>query len=554
MNDTLAGWLQISVLIAALALSYRPLGDYLAHLLTSARHLRIERGCYRLAGVDGDADQRWPVYLRSVLAFSAVSVLFLYGFQRLQNHLLLSLGFPPVKADQAFNTAASFVTNTNWQSYSGEVTMGHLVQMAGLAVQNFVSAAVGIAVVAALIRGFTRRDTDRVGNFWVDLTRVVVRLLVPMAFVFAIVLVAAGAVQNFHGVHEITTLTGGHQSVTGGPVASQEAIKELGTNGGGFYNANSAHPFENPNGLSNLLEVYLLLVIACSLPRTFGRMVGDHRQGYAILAVMGLIWAASVAVITFSELHGVSSQAGHAAGGMMEGKEQRLGIWASALFATSTTLTSTGAVNSFHDSFTPGGGGMTIVDMMLGEIAPGGMGSGLYGILVLAVIAVFVAGLMVGRTPEYLGKKLGSREMKFASLYILATPAVVLVGTGLATALPGERAAMLNSGPHGFSEVLYAFTSAANNNGSAFAGLSVNTEWYNTALGLAMLFGRFLPMIFILALAGSLARQRPVPVTAGTLPTHRPQFVGLLTGVIVVVVGLTYFPALSLGPLAEGLH
>ncbi|MFI0895469.1 potassium-transporting ATPase subunit KdpA [Streptomyces sp. NPDC020983] len=554
MDDTLAGWLQITVLVAALALTYRPLGDYTARVLTTGKHLAVEKGLYRLGGVDPDADQQWGAYLRSVLAFSAVSLLLLYGMQRLQNHLLLSLGFPPVRADQAFNTAASFVTNTNWQSYSGEVTMGHLVQMAGLAVQNFVSAAVGIAVVAALIRGFTRRRTDRIGNFWVDLTRIVVRLLVPVAFVFALVLVALGAVQNFHGIHEIGTLIGDRQSLTGGPVASQEAIKELGTNGGGFYNANAAHPFENPNGTSNLIEIYLLLVIPFALPRTFGRMVGDNRQGYAILAVMGLIWAASVALVTVNELHSVSSTAGHSAGGMLEGKEERFGIWASALFAASTTLTSTGAVNSFHDSFSPGGGGMTIFDMMLGEIAPGGTGSGLYGILVLAVVAVFVAGLMVGRTPEYLGKKLGAREMKFASLYILATPAVVLVGTGAAMSLKGERAGMLNTGPHGFSEVLYAFTSAANNNGSAFAGLGVNTHWYNTALGLVMLFGRFLPMVFVLALAGSLAQQQPVPVTAGTLPTHRPQFVGLLTGVITIVVGLTYFPALALGPLAEGLH
>jgi K+-transporting ATPase ATPase A chain len=550
----LAGWLQILALIAALALSYRPLGDYMARILTTGHHLAVERVIYRLGGVDGDADQRWPVYLRSVLAFSVVSVLFLYGFQRLQDHLLLTLGFPAVKADQAFNTAASFVTNTNWQSYSGEVTMGHLVQMMGLAVQNFVSAAVGIAVVATLIRGFTRSRTDRVGNFWVDLTRIVVRLLLPLSFVVAIVLLATGVIQNLHGVHTVTTIVGDQQSITGGPVASQEAIKELGNNGGGFYNANSAHPFENPTGFSNLLEIYLLLVISFSLPRTFGTMVGDHRQGYAILAVMGLIWAASVAIITVNELNSVSSTAGHTAGGMLEGKEERFGVWASALFATSTTLTSTGAVNSFHDSFSPGGGGMTIFNMMLGEIAPGGAGSGLYGILILAIVAVFVAGLMVGRTPEYLGKKLGSREIKFASLYILATPAVVLIGTGTAMSLKGERAAMLNSGPHGFSEVLYAFTSAANNNGSAFAGLSVNTHWWNTALGLAMLFGRLLPMIFVLALAGSLAKQQPVPVTAGTLPTHRPQFVGLLTAVIIVVVGLTYFPALSLGPIAEGLH
>ncbi|MGI5248141.1 potassium-transporting ATPase subunit KdpA [Actinacidiphila glaucinigra] len=553
MNDTLAGWLQILALVGALALSYRPLGDHIAHTLTSAKHLRVERLAYRLGGVDGDADQKWSVYLRSVLAFSAVSVLFLYAFMRLQSHLLLSIGMPAVTPGVSFNTASSFVTNTNWQSYSGESTMGHLVQMAGLAVQNFVSAAVGIAVVAALIRGFTRRKTDRVGNFWVDLTRIVVRVLLPLAFVFAIVLVAGGAVQNFHGVDSISTLIGDHQSLTGGPVASQEAIKELGTNGGGFYNANSAHPFENPNAFTNWLEIYLLLVISFSLPRTFGRMVGDNRQGYAVVAVMAVIWAASVAVVTANELHSVSSQAGHLAGGMMEGKEQRFGIWASALFAVSTTLTSCGAVNSFHDSYTPGGGGMTIFNMMLGEIAPGGTGSGLYGILILAIIAVFVAGLMVGRTPEYLGKKLGGREMKFASLYILTTPAIVLIGAGLAMAMPGQRAGMLNSGAHGFSEVLYAFTSAANNNGSAFAGLTVNTDWYNTALGLAMLFGRFLPIVFVLALAGSLARQQPVPATAGTLPTHRPQFVGLLTAVILIVVGLTYFPALALGPLAEGL-
>ncbi len=554
MSGTLAGWLQVLALVAALALSYRPLGDYIAHVLTAPRHLRAERLVHRLAGVDGDADQRWSAYLRGVLAFSAVSVLFLYGFLRLQNHLLLSLGRPPMPPAQSFNTAASFVTNTNWQSYSGEAALGHLVQMAGLAVQNFVSAAVGIAVVAALIRGFTRKETDRVGNFWVDLTRIVLRILLPLAFVFAIVLAAGGVIQNFHGAESIPAIAGGHQSVTGGPVASQEVIKELGTNGGGFYNANSAHPFENPNAFTNWLEIYLLLVISFALPRTFGRMAGDNRQGYAIVAVMALIWAASVAIVTVTELHSVSSQAGHAAGGMTEGKEQRFGVWASALFAVSTTLTSCGAVNSFHDSYAPFGGGMTIFNMMLGEIAPGGTGSGLYGILVLAVIAVFVAGLMVGRTPEYLGKKLRGREMKFASLYILTTPAVVLVGAGLAMALPGERAGMLNPGPHGFSEVLYAFTSAGNNNGSAFAGLGVDTAWYNTALGLAMLFGRFLPMVFVLALAGSLAGQAPVPVTAGTLPTHRPQFVGLLTAVVLIVVGLTYFPALSLGPLTEGLQ
>ncbi|MFD8598356.1 potassium-transporting ATPase subunit KdpA [Kitasatospora sp. NPDC059646] len=553
MSDTLAGWLQAIALVGALALCYRPLGDYIARLLTTSKHLRAEKALYRVVGVDGDADQRWPVYLRSVLAFSTLSVLFLYGLIRLQTHLLLSLGVPEMEAHQAWNTAISFTTNTNWQSYSGESAMGHLVQMAGLAVQNFVSAAVGIAVVAALIRGFTRNRTDRVGNFWVDLTRISLRLLLPISIVFALVLVANGVVQNFHGFHEVTTLTGGQQSVPGGPVASQEVIKLLGTNGGGFYNANSAHPFENPTGFTNLVEVFLLLVIAFSLPRTFGRMVGDHRQGYAVVAVMGLFWVASAALITYFE-HQHGGTALQAAGAAMEGKEQRFGIAGSSLFAASTTLTSTGAVNSFHDSYSPFGGGLTVFNMMLGEIAPGGTGSGLYGMLILAIVAVFVAGLMVGRTPEYLGKKLGGREMKFASLYILTTPTIVLIGAGTAIALPGERAGMLNSGAHGFSEVLYAFTSAANNNGSAFAGITVNTAWYDTALGLAMVFGRFLPMVFVLALAGSLAKQQPVPPSAGTLPTHKPLFVGLLSGVVLIVVGLTYFPALALGPIAEGLH
>ncbi|MEV7118205.1 potassium-transporting ATPase subunit KdpA [Kitasatospora griseola] len=553
MSATLAGWLQAIALVGALALCYRPLGDYIAGLLTSAKHLRAEKALYRLVGVDGDADQRWPVYLRSVLAFSMLSVLFLYGLIRLQTHLLLSLGVPEMEAHQAWNTAISFTANTNWQSYSGESAMGHLVQMAGLAVQNFVSAAVGIAVVAALIRGFTRNRTDRVGNFWVDLTRISLRLLLPIAILFALVLAANGVVQNFHGFHEVTTLTGGQQAIPGGPVASQEVIKLLGTNGGGFYNANSAHPFENPTGFTNLVEVFLLLVIAFSLPRTFGKMVGDHRQGYAIVSVMGLFWVASAALITFFE-HQHAGSALQAAGAAMEGKEQRLGIAGSSLFAASTTLTSTGAVNSFHDSYSPFGGGLTIFNMMLGEIAPGGTGSGLYGMLILAIVAVFVAGLMVGRTPEYLGKKLGGREMKFASLYILTTPTIVLIGAGTAIALPGERAGMLNSGAHGFSEVLYAFTSAANNNGSAFGGITVNTAWYDTALGLAMVFGRFLPMVFVLALAGSLARQQPVPASAGTLPTHKPLFVGLLSGVVLIVVGLTYFPALALGPIAEGLR
>lgn len=553
MSDATAGLLQAGVLVVGLAVCFRPLGDYMARVFGSRRHLLVERGLYRLVGVDGDVEQTWSTYLRSVLAFSAVSVLLLYAFERLQNHLWLALGLPAVKPGLAWNTAASFVTNTNWQNYSGETTMGHLVQMAGLAVQNFVSAAVGIAVAIALVRGFARSKTNKLGNFWVDLTRGMARVLLPLSILAAIVLLAGGAVQSLHGAHTLTTLTGGHQAITGGPVASQEAIKDLGTNGGGFYNANSAHPFENPTPFTNLFEVFLLLLIPLSLPRTFGRMVGDNRQGYAIVAVMALFWVASVAAVSGFEAahHGAAPTAAHAS---MEGKEVRFGVPASSLFATSTTLTSTGSVDSFHDSYTALGGGVLIVDMMTGEIVPGGVGSGLYGILVIAVVAVFIAGLMVGRTPEYLGKKIRAPEIKFASLYILATPACVLVATALALALPGERAAMLNTGPHGLSEVLYAFTSQANNNGSAFAGLGGNTAWYNTVGGVVMLLGRFLPIVFVLALAGSLAGQHPVPATAGTLETHRPLFVGLVAGVVVIVVGLTFFPALALGPFAEGLH
>ncbi|HEX4361858.1 MAG TPA: potassium-transporting ATPase subunit KdpA [Pseudonocardia sp.] len=552
MNWTAAAWLQAGLLVVALAVSYRPLGDYMAHIFTTEKHWRVERVLYRLMGVDPDADQQWPVYARSVLAISAVSVLFLYVFQRVQNHLVLSLGFGPVSPDQSFNTAASFVTNTNWQSYSGESTMGHLVQMAGLAVQNFVSATVGIVVVIALIRGFLRSRTDRIGNFWVDLTRGTLRLLLPIAFVFALVLVAGGLVQNFSAPHDVTTLAGAQQAITGGPVASQEAIKELGTNGGGFYNANSAHPFENANPFTNLVEIYLLLVISFALPRTFGKMLGDNRQGYAVVGVMATIWALSAGALSYFEsaTHGAAALV---AGGAMEGKEVRFGPPASALFASSTTLTSTGAVNAAHDSLTPFGGGIALFDMMLGEIAPGGTGSGLYGILVLAIVTVFVAGLMVGRTPEYLKKKIQAREIKLASLYILTTPTLVLVGTALAIAMAGQRASIANPGAHGLSEVLYAFTSTGNNNGSAFAGLSVNTVWYNTVFGIVMLLSRFVPMMFVVGLAGSLARQKPIPASAGTLPTHRPLFMVMLFGVILIVVGLTYFPALALGPIAEGL-
>jgi potassium-transporting ATPase potassium-binding subunit len=551
MSATTAGVLFVLSLVAALAVAYRFLGDYLHRVVTGSGHSRVERGVYRLVGVDPRAEQSWAVYARSVLAFSAVSVLFLYVFLRVQNLLPLSLGFPGVMSHGAWNTAVSFVTNTNWQWYLGESTMGHLVQMAGLAVQNFASTAVGIAVAVALVRGFARRKTDQLGNFWVDLTRITLRLLLPLSVVATVVLIVGGAVQNLSGGSDVTTLGGVAQHITGGPVASQEAIKDLGTNGGGFYNANSAHPFENPTAWTNWLEIFLLLVIPFSLPRVFGRMVGQHRQGYAILAAMAVIAVASVALTVGFET-GQAGTVPQAVGGAMEGKETRFGVPNSATFAAATTLTSTGSVDSFHDSYTTLGGMMPMVNMLLGEVAPGGVGAGLYGMLVLAVVTVFVAGLMVGRTPEYVGKKIGAREIKFASLYFLTTPALVLVGVAAAMATGNWRAA-LNTGPHGFSEVVYAFASASNNNGSAFAGLTVNTAWWNTALGIAMLLGRFVPIILVLGLAGSLARQQPVPESAGTLPTHRPLFVGMLVGVTVILVALTFLPVLALGPLAEGL-
>lgn len=549
--------LQLASVALILALAYRPLGDFMAHVYTSRQDLAVERGFYRLIGVDARAEQSWQAYLRAVLAFSLVGVLLVYLIQRLQAVLPYSLGFPAIPEGLSFNTAVSFVTNTNWQSYSPDVTMGYTVQLVALAVQNFVSAGVGIAVAIALVRGFARRGSGTIGNFWVDLTRGTLRLLLPLSIVTAVVLIASGVVQNVNGFTDVTTLSGGTQSIPGGPVASQEAIKLLGTNGGGFFNANSAHPFENPSAWTNLLQVVLMLTIPFALPRTFGRMVGDPKQGYAILAAMASIFLVSVTALTLLELAG-GGAAPQAAGGAMEGKETRFGITASTLFAATSTLTSTGAVNSMHDSYTALGGMLPMLNMMLGEVAPGGVGSGLYGMLVLAILAVFVGGLLVGRTPEYLGKKLGPREIKLASIFILITPTLVLAGTALSFAIPAVRAdvegtSIWNPGLHGLSEVLYAFTSAANNNGSAFAGLTANTPWFNTALGVAMLLGRFLPIVMVLALAGSLAKQGVTPATAGTLPTHRPQFVGLLVGVTVIVTALTYFPVLALGPLAEGL-
>ncbi|MGW1085519.1 potassium-transporting ATPase subunit KdpA [Streptomyces sp. NPDC002596] len=552
MSPVLAGVLQLLALVVALGLAYRPLGDYMAGVYSSKKHLRVEKWIYRAIGANPDTEMRWPAYLRGVLAFSAVSVLFLYLLQRLQGSLPGSLGFSSIDPDQAFNTAASFVANTNWQSYYGEQAMGHVVQTGGLAVQNFVSASVGIAVAVALVRGFARSRTGELGNFWSDLVRGTIRILLPIAVIAALVLVACGAIQNFSGIHGVGQFIGGSQQWNGGAVASQEAIKELGTNGGGYFNANSAHPFENPNGLSNLLEIFLILVIPFSLTRTFGRMVGSLKQGYAILAAMGIIWLGFTALMMWTEFahHGPAFDI---AGGAMEGKETRFGVGGSSIFAVATTLTSTGAVNSFHSSFTGLGGGIAMLGMQLGEIAPGGTGSGLYGMLIMAIIAVFIAGLMVGRTPEYLGKKIGTREIKLAACYILITPALVLCFTAAAMALPTPAHSMTNSGAHGFSEILYAYTSGANNNGSAFAGLNADTQWFNTTIGLAMLLGRFLPMVFVLALAGSLAEQRPVPATVGTLGTHKPLFSGLLVGTIMIVAGLTYFPALALGPLAEGL-
>ncbi|MFI6821140.1 potassium-transporting ATPase subunit KdpA [Micromonospora sp. NPDC050187] len=551
MTATTAGALFVGSLVAALVAVHRPLGDHLYAVVSGRRSSRVERGVFRLVGVDPAAEQSWGVYARSVLAFSAVSVLFLYGFQRLQQHLWLSLGFDPVVPHGAWNTAVSFVTNTNWQWYAGESTMGHLVQMAGLAVQNFVSAAVGIAVAVALARGFARSRSGELGNFWVDLIRITLRILLPISVLGALALMAGGVVQNLSAGTEVTTLTGGGQTVPGGPVAGQEAIKQLGTNGGGFYNVNSAHPFENPTTWTNWLQVLLVLLIPFSLPRVFGRMVGQLRQGYAITAVMAVLAVASVVLTNVFELTG-DGTVPQAVGAALEGKEVRFGVSDSAPFAAATTVTSTGAVNSFHDSYTALGGMMPLVNMMLGEVAPGRVGAGLYGMLVLAVTTVFVAGLMVGRTPEYVGKRIGAREITLASLYFLVTPALVLTGTAAAFAT-GNHVTALNVGPHGLSEVLYAFTSAGNNNGSAFAGLTVNTPWWNTALGLCMLLGRFLPTVLVLALAGSLARQQPTPASVGTLPTHRPLFVGMVVGVTVLLVALTFLPALALGPLAEGL-
>ncbi|ROR91629.1 potassium-transporting ATPase subunit KdpA [Nocardioides aurantiacus] len=545
---------QIAVLAVLLALTVPAAGNLLARTYTSERHLGVERLTYRALHVDPDADQHWRSYAMSVLGFSLAGVLLLYTLARVQQHLPGSLGFSALPSDGAWNTAVSFVTNTNWQWYSGETTTGHLLQASGLTVQNFVSAGTGMAVAAAFARSLARRGggEGRVGNFWADLVRTVLRVLLPLAVVSALLLVALGVVQNLAGHRSMSTLTGGEQAYTTGPVASQEAIKELGTNGGGFFNVNSAHPFENPTAVSNLFEVFLILLLPLAMAWAFGLIVRDRRQGGAVLAVMVLLLGTSVALLTWAEMTGPGS-APTLAGAAMEGKEVRFGTAGSALFAAVTTGTSTGAVNSMHDSLTAPGGGVALFNMMLGEIAPGGVGSGLYGMLVLAVVTVFLSGLMVGRTPEYLGKKIGQHEMALVAVYVLVTPVLVLVGSAVALTAPAGLAGLQEGGPHGLTEAVYAVTSAANNNGSAFAGLTSGTPFWNTLLGLAMLLGRFVPIVLVLALAGRLASAHTLPPGPGTLPTHRPLFVVLLSGVALVLVGLTYVPVLALGPIVESL-
>ena len=547
----------LALLALALGIAQHHLGSYMARVFTSDKDTKVEAFCYRIMGVDPRAGQTWKSYARSVLAFSFCGVVLIYALQRLQSWLPWSMDKGSVNPAVAFNTAVSFVTNTNWQAYSPEATLGHFVQLAGLCVQNFVSAATGIAVAIALVRGFVGRGEHTIGNFWVDLTRTTLRILMPIAAVGAFLLIVGGAAQNFIGFMHVTGIAGGDQIIPGGPVASQEVIKELGTNGGGFFNGNSSHPFENPQPWTNMLEIFLILLIPFSLPRTFGKMVKDVRQGRAILISMIVLFLINLFAMAAAEFSGHGT-AGRLAGAAMEGKEQRFGLIQSVLFANATTMTSTGAVNSMHDSYTAIGGMFTMLNMMLGEISPGGVGSGLYGMLVIAVIAVFIAGLLVGRTPEYLGKKIGPREMKLSALYILVMPALVLCGVALSLAIPGIRDGVVNTsisnpGEHGLSELVYAFTSGANNNGSAFAGLDASTNWLCAAIGVAMLLGRFLPIILALALAGALAEREPVPVTAGTLPTHNALFITLVVFTAILVTALVFFPVLTLGPLAEGL-
>jgi K+-transporting ATPase ATPase A chain len=567
---TLEAWGQLIALVILLAVTAPPLGRYIAHVYEGgpSRLDRVfgpvERLIYRVCRIDPDREQRWNIYALSFLAFSVVGVFLLYVMQRVQS----SLPFNPtdmvnVAPALSFNTAVSFVTNTNWQSYAGETTLSHLTQMVGLTVQNFVSAAAGMAVMVALIRGLSRAGQRTVGNFWVDLIRTALRILLPIAFVFAIILIATGVIQNLHGFTDVHTVAGATQKIPGGPVASQESIKMLGTNGGGFFNVNSAHPFENPTKLSDFLEIYSIVLIPFALAFTFGRMVKDKRQGYAIVAVMGVLWLGAGIAAMYLETGGNSkldaqgvtqTVTGTSPGGNLEGKDLRFGAAASALWGSSTTGTSNGSVNSMHDSFTPAGGLVEMVNMKLGEMSPGGVGVGLNGLLVMAMLAVFIAGLMVGRTPEYLGKKIQAPEVKLVALYILVMPLITLAFTAGATFVGSvKNVSIFNPGAHGFSELLYAYTSAANNNGSAFAGLTANTAWMNNSLAIVMLFGRFFLIIPTLALAGSLVRKKHVPPSAGTFPTHTPLFVVLVIGVIIIIGALTFLPSLALGPIVEQL-
>ncbi|MBV8104816.1 MAG: potassium-transporting ATPase subunit KdpA, partial [Hyphomicrobiales bacterium] len=515
----------------------------------------IERGLYRLAGVDPEVERGWLAYTFCMLGFTGGCFALLYALLRLQNLLPLNpQGFDAVPPDLAFNTAVSFVTNANWQAYGGETTMSHLTQMLGLTVHNFLSAATGLAMAFALVRGFARSSATTVGNFWVDVTRISLYILLPISFVGAFVLIALGVPQTLAGAVDATTLEGAKQTISIGPMASQEVIKELGTNGGGFFNANSAHPFENPNAWTNVLEIWAILIIPTASVLAFGRIIGDLRQGRAILATMGVFVVVGIVVVYWSETSGnpiLTALGVDPSAGNLEGKEVRFGQPMSALFTTATTGTSTGAVNAMFDSFTPLAGMAPMFNLLAGCIWPGGVGSGLYGFLVVAIIAVFIAGLMVGRTPEYLGKKIEVREMKFAMLAVLIYPLVVLGFSGAAVLLQTALDSLNNSGPHGLSEIIFAYASTNANNGSAFAGLNGNTLWFNSTLGVAMLLGRFAYVIPVMALAGSLAAKKKVPTSAGTFPTDGPLFVGLLVGVIVILYLLQYFPALSLGPVVE---
>jgi len=561
MPMTFIGWLQILLFCGIVLALVKPLGAYMTRVFAGERTflspvlVPVERGLYALAGTSEREEQRWTAYAVGMLAFNLAGLLLLYALQRLQGALPLNpAGMPDVAPELAFNTAVSFVTNTNWQNYGGESTMSYLTQMAGLTVQNFVSAATGMAIAVALIRAFAGASGKTIGNFWVDMTRATLYVLLPVCVVLTLAYVALGVPQTFGPYVEATTLEGARQTIALGPVASQLAIKMLGTNGGGFFNANSAHPFENPDVLSNMLQMVSIFAIGAAFTNVFGRMVGNQRQGWAILAAMGVLFLAGVTVTYWAEASGNSLM--HAfglQGGNMEGKEARFGIALSSLFAVVTTAASCGAVNAMHGSFTALGGLIPLINMQLGEVIVGGVGAGFYGIVLFIVVAVFVAGLMVGRTPEYLGKKIEAKEMKMAELAILCLPLAMLVFTAIASVLPTAVASVGTAGPHGFSEILYAYTSAAANNGSAFGGLTGNTPWYNVTLGFGMLMGRFLVIIPALAIAGSLIAKKTVPASAGTFPTDGPLFVGLLVGTILIVGGLTFFPALALGPVVEHL-